>query len=108
MSQYVANLNTIPSAHDTATQQEDEFDLDDDLALFTNTEFYDFDLGENVEQPPVDYDPTLEERTRRGQAGAHKNNAKKLGFVNGMLNYATSAPPYSLDLATILVVVSSL
>ena len=108
MSQYVANLNTIPSAHDMATQQADEFGLDDDLALFTNTEFYDFDLGETVEQPPVDYDSRLEERTRRGQAGGHKNNAKKLDFVNGMLDYANSAPPYYLYLVTILVVVSSL
>ena len=85
VSQYVANLNTIPSAHDLATQQQDDFKLEDDLALFTNTEFYDFDLGENIQQaPPLDYDPMLEERTRRGQAGAHKDNAKSLDFVNGM------------------------
>lgn len=85
VSQYVANLNTIPSAHDLATQQHDDFKLEDDLALFTNTEFYDFDLGENIQQaPPLEYDPTLEERTRRGQAGAHENNATILDFVNGM------------------------
>lgn len=86
VSQYVANLNTIPSAHDMATQQQDDFSLEDDLALFTNTEFYDFDLGENIQQAPTgDYDPTLEERAIRGQVGAHKDNAKNLDFVNGTL-----------------------
>lgn len=91
VSQYVANLNTIPSAHDTATQQQDDFSLEDDLALFTNTEFYDFDLGENIQQaPPLDYDPTLEERARRGQAGGLKDNAKNLDFVNGMSSLSTT------------------
>lgn len=92
VSQYVANLNTIPSAHDMAAKQQDDYGLEDDLALFTNTEFYDFDLGENIQQaPPVDYDPTLEERARRGQAGAHKNNAKSMDFVNGMSDHPRSA-----------------
>ena len=89
MSQYVANLNTIPSAHDIATQQQDDFGLEDDLALFTNTEFFDFDLGQNIQQaPPVGYDPTLEERSRRGQAGVQKNNAKNMDFVNGILDHS--------------------
>ncbi|KAI4751526.1 hypothetical protein E4T44_14868 [Aureobasidium sp. EXF-8845] len=42
VSQYIANLNTIPSAADLAAQQE-LGTFDDDLAIFTNTQFFDFD-----------------------------------------------------------------
>ncbi|KAF2157064.1 phosphoglycerate mutase-like protein [Myriangium duriaei CBS 260.36] len=47
VSQYIANLNTVPSATDIAHQQQhqQEFaNFDDDIALFTNTDFFDFDL----------------------------------------------------------------
>ncbi|KAG9559925.1 hypothetical protein KCU79_g7978, partial [Aureobasidium melanogenum] len=42
VSQYIANLNTVPSAADLAAQQELGA-FDDDLAMFTNTQFFDFD-----------------------------------------------------------------
>ncbi|KAI9829091.1 MAG: hypothetical protein M1832_000114 [Thelocarpon impressellum] len=72
--QYIANLNTIPSAHDLAVQQQQErFDLEDELAKFTNTEFFDYDMGENVDQGAsvVTYDAALEERARRENAASH-------------------------------------
>lgn len=53
VSQYVANLNAIPSAHDVALQQQEGFSLEDDLAMFTNTEFFDFDLGDTAVAAPV-------------------------------------------------------
>ena len=84
MSQYIANLNTIPSAHDIATQQQEGFNLEDDLAIFTNAEFFDFDLGENLEQSPVNYNPAQEERARRENAAARSNGGKGLDFVGGM------------------------
>lgn len=41
VSQYLANLNTIPSAQENAAQ---EFNFtDESLDLFTNTEFFDFE-----------------------------------------------------------------
>lgn len=48
VSQYIANLNAIPSPQDSnGAAQQDAYGLDDDLALFTNVEFLDnFDLGE--------------------------------------------------------------
>ncbi|KZF25791.1 hypothetical protein L228DRAFT_244709 [Xylona heveae TC161] len=53
VSQYIANLNTIPSPYEVAAQQQQEnFNLDDDLALFTNAQFFDFDIGETVNQQP--------------------------------------------------------
>lgn len=59
VSQYLANLNAIPSEHDLATQQSNNFDFHNDLAPFTNTEFLDFDQGENVFQSPIDYNDEL-------------------------------------------------
>ena len=85
VSQYVAALNAIPSECDLAAQQDDNYSLADDLATFTNAEFFDFDLGSNVEQPKIEYGPAQEERTRREHATTSKNNADGLGFVTGML-----------------------
>ena len=83
VSQYLANLNAIPSAHEIANQQQEPYAIDDELALFTNTEFYDFDL-EHIEHNPVEYDHSHEERSRSEHAGTHKSNQKPLEFVNGM------------------------
>ncbi|KAI4181881.1 MAG: hypothetical protein L6R41_006354 [Letrouitia leprolyta] len=55
ISHYLSNLNAIPSEHDLATQQPENFDFGTDLANFTNTEFFDFDQGENVFRSSVDY-----------------------------------------------------
>lgn len=53
VSEFIANLNAIPSAQDLAAQQ--DFNFDDDLAMFTNTTFFDFDLGQSADlQPQVD------------------------------------------------------
>ena len=48
MSQYVANLNTIPSANDL----NNDFNLGDDLDFLTNAEFFDFD---SFQTPNVDF-----------------------------------------------------
>ncbi|KAL4889667.1 putative bZIP transcription factor [Aspergillus ambiguus] len=50
-SQYLEDLNAIPSPYDQALQQQqqqqDVFNLDAELSMFTNTEFFDFDhLGD--------------------------------------------------------------
>lgn len=46
VSEYIANLNAIPTAQDIENSQGDF--MDDDLALFTNTDFYDFDLNQSA------------------------------------------------------------
>lgn len=50
VSEFIANLNAIPSAQDLASQQ--DFNFDDDLAMFTNTTFFDFDLGQDADLQP--------------------------------------------------------
>lgn len=43
-AQYLEDLNTIPSQYDQSLQQQqaESYNLDAELALFTNTEFLDF------------------------------------------------------------------
>lgn len=84
VSQYITNLNTIPSEFEVATQQEENYSLADDLATFTNAEFFDFDPGNGVEAS-VEYDPSQEARVKPENVTARKNSADGLGFVSGML-----------------------
>lgn len=51
VSEYIANLNAIPTAQDIQGSTQDNF-VDDDLALFTNTQFFDFDLGHEADLAP--------------------------------------------------------
>ncbi|KAJ5483863.1 Regulatory protein cys-3 [Penicillium diatomitis] len=56
-SQYLDDLNAIPSPYDQAVQQrqqENSFNLDEELALFTNTEFFDFDNFTDLSLPTFD------------------------------------------------------
>jgi len=48
VSEYIANLNAIPSAQDIQAADA-EFSIDDDLAMFTNTQFFDFDMGHDTD-----------------------------------------------------------
>lgn len=53
VSEFIANLNAIPSSEDLAAQPDYNFDAD--LAMFTNTTFFDFDLGQDADlQPQAD------------------------------------------------------
>ncbi|KAL8992473.1 MAG: hypothetical protein Q9169_007080 [Polycauliona sp. 2 TL-2023] len=55
VSQFLSNLNAIPSDNDISTQQPESFDFANDLASFTNAEFFDFDQGENGYNASVGY-----------------------------------------------------
>ena len=88
VSHFLANLNTLPSAHEAATQQQEDFNIDDELAQFTNTEFLDFDAGE---LPMPEYNTSLEENARREVAAANnKISGKGMDLVTGMF-YSTWA-----------------
>lgn len=47
VSQYLRDLNTISPTDTTAV--EEPFNMEEDLALFTNTQFFDFDSGQNTD-----------------------------------------------------------
>ena len=90
VSHFLANLNTLPSAHEVATQQQDDFNIEEELAQFTNTEFLDFDAGE---LPMPEYDPGLEEKARREIAAANnKISGKGMDLVAGMCPSCTTGP----------------
>lgn len=59
VSEYIAQLNSIPTAQDI--QNSDNFQLDDDLAMFTNTQFFDFDLGQDADLQPSNFDGRAEQ-----------------------------------------------
>ena len=82
MSQYIANLNTIPSPTDTEHNR--DVSLDDDLALFTDTQFFDFDMGQFGDMTePVEYDPVQEQQARRQNAAAKSGLDQSFEFANG-------------------------
>ncbi|PFH56924.1 hypothetical protein XA68_15764 [Ophiocordyceps unilateralis] len=47
VSQYLRDLNTVNPQDTSATDE--SFAIEDDLALFTNTQFFDFDSGQNMD-----------------------------------------------------------
>lgn len=63
VSQYLRELNTIPAQDPPAADE--AFGMEDDLAMFTNTQFFDFDSGQNTDYnaPPVK--PDSAETTQR-------------------------------------------
>ena len=82
VSQYIADLNSIPSAQDAASQNQDNFGLDDDMSLFTNTEFFDFDLGEMTGMSqPGEFDSPTDERMRRQQASSYTTSPSSAKFT---------------------------
>ena len=90
VSQYLANLNTIPSAHDVATQ-DDNFDIDEQLAQFTNVEFLDFDTGgEFLEHPISEFNSDHGARSRRQSASV---DTKGMDFVNSTSFQYTEISP---------------
>lgn len=91
VSQYVANLNTIPSPTDAEHNQ--DISLDDDLALFTDTQFFDFDMGQFTDvTEPIEYDSVREQQARRQHAAAKTGIDQSFDYANGRLhNYNWSA-----------------
>ncbi|EAW10116.1 putative bZIP transcription factor (MetR) [Aspergillus clavatus NRRL 1] len=105
-SQYIEDLNAIPSPYDQALQQQqrqDTFNLDAELSLFTNTEFFDFDSFGDLNLPTFKDDGLKTDQQNGGQT-AHNPDLEFLnllgdGFGNmpdfsaPNLNSANSQPP---------------
>lgn len=101
VSEYIANLNAIPTAQDLANQGQDNFNLDEELAMFTNTQFFDFDLGQDADLQPTNYG--LDGQPRGGNTTAPQNDMKGLGFIQGDFafpdfnNFAPQPQPFAAD-----------
>jgi hypothetical protein len=75
VSEYIANLNAIPSAQDLQNSNE-PFTNDDDLAMFTNTQFFDFDLSQDADFQNTDLDVD----GHGGQSVADSGDLKSMDF----------------------------
>lgn len=91
-SQYLDDLNTIPSPYDQAVQQQqqDSFNIDAELSLFTNAEFFDFDNLGDLNLPTFDSvedgSSTKDTSSNEGQ----KTHMKFMDFLNGEFNTGPS------------------
>lgn len=80
VSEYIANLNAIPSASDIQAA-DSGLSFEDDLAMFTNTQFFDFDMGQ-------DTDLSVNFGERDAAAAPAPENidvSKQFDMVDGML-----------------------
>jgi hypothetical protein len=86
-SQYIDDLNAIPSPYDQALQQQqrqqNSFSLDEELALFTNTEFFDFDKFTDFGLP--NFEPVEDAKPQEAvpDQTAQTADMKFLDFLNG-------------------------
>lgn len=82
VSQYIANLNTIPSAAESAIQP-DFGNFQEELDLFTNTQFFDYDLDETAPTQSPEIAFTTAEQPRPQQALAQlAQGPTAIDFVN--------------------------
>ncbi|KAG6299825.1 hypothetical protein E4U09_007742 [Claviceps aff. purpurea] len=103
VSAYLRDLNTISPHDTTATAPEDSFNMEDDLALFTNTQFFDFDSGQNTDfqaQPvKIDVDTvTRHNSTASGDvtpAQTSIGDLPKLDFMSSDFNFTDFSEPYA-------------
>ncbi|KND94097.1 Regulatory protein cys-3 [Tolypocladium ophioglossoides CBS 100239] len=104
VSQYLRDLNTI-SPQDT-TPVEENFNMEDDLALFTNTQFFDFDSGQNMDFQAQPVKPDVKAAGRHSSSSSDDvtsapsamGDMPNLDFMSGDFNFtefnnAYAAPP---------------
>lgn len=79
VSQYLRHLNTIPAE----TTQDDGF-IDDDIDLFTNTQFFDFESGQTTDFQPSQVKPDTERASRTAADDtSHVGDLGGLDFISG-------------------------
>ncbi|CAL5873944.1 uncharacterized protein PFLUO_LOCUS8229 [Penicillium psychrofluorescens] len=91
-SQYLDDLNTIPSPYHQAVQQQQQqqnsFNVDEELALFTNAEFFEFDKFGGLSLPTFD----SVDNTKTDDATSHEADMKFLDFLNDGLGNISEYP----------------
>ena len=86
VSQYIANLNKEPSAFEVARSEEQSYTVDDEsLAQFTNTDFFDFETGDflndaNAVAGGLDFEDGAKGEKQKPE---EENTNNGLDFVNG-------------------------
>ena len=85
LSEYIANLNAIPTAQEIRSNAEN-FNIDEDLAMFTNTQFFDFDVGSGADLQGDDMG--FEGLGGQSAVGDEIMDLKPVDFSNGMFTYS--------------------
>lgn len=97
-SQYLDDLNAIPSPYDQALQQQQQqttLNLDEELALFTNTEFFDFDKFTDLSLPSFD---SVDDKTLGDADQSQNADMKFLDFLHDGLG---NMPEYQPDFSSV-------
>lgn len=98
VSQFLREL-TIPAQEQSA---EDTFNFEDDLALFTNTQFFDFDSGQNMDYQKGPIKPEPAEAPSRSDdptsAESTINDFTGLEFMSSTFCTLSSFRSYTLHL----------
>jgi len=84
VSQYIATLNTIPSPREMAMQQQEPFNFEEDLAMFTNAQFFDFDMSNTIGHRGPDYVPQSD--SLKQELPQQTPGSEGLEFLNGELS----------------------
>ena len=85
-SQYLDDLNTIPSPYDQALQQQQQqesFNIDAELSLFTNAEFFDFDNFGDLSLPTFDSVEDANSKKENVPKTDQNSDMKFLDLLNG-------------------------
>ncbi|KAH2749699.1 hypothetical protein KXV94_003372 [Aspergillus fumigatus] len=97
-SQYLEDLNAIPSPYDQALQQQqrqDTFNLDAELSLFTNTEFFDFDNLGDLDLPSFDAVNEDSAKTTDQQHGGPAAHNPDMEFLDLLGDGFSNMPDFS-------------
>ncbi|KAH1490620.1 hypothetical protein LV164_007583 [Aspergillus fumigatus] len=97
-SQYLEDLNAIPSPYDQALQQQqrqDTFNLDAELSLFTNTEFFDFDNLGDLNLPSFDAVNEDSAKTTDQQHGGPAAHNPDMEFLDLLGDGFSNMPDFS-------------
>jgi hypothetical protein len=89
MSQFIANLNTVdpPPADDL-------FSAQDDLSLFASTDFFDFDMGDNLNHVPGDnFDINSTDRKSNTAGWQAPSGTSRQNFLDSKSFFYLSAHP---------------
>ncbi|KAL5596509.1 hypothetical protein BROUX41_006734 [Berkeleyomyces rouxiae] len=83
VARYLSNLNMLEPS---APAADETYNLESDLALFTNAQFFDFDSGQNTDfqAPPP---PTKIEGEPASAASASPTEISDMGFMSGDFNF---------------------
>lgn len=97
VSQFLRDLQTNPTPDASA----DDFIMDDDLSMFTNTHFFDLETGQNTDFQPQPVKPDVVEKAKTDEASPPQQQVTgefgelDVNFIAGDFNFPEFGNSYS-------------